>query len=164
MKTPGAVYRKLKEVKFHHLISLYKSFLKRSPENCRYNFAYEIKGSDGLPYIIRLCLCHQDKSCINPSILYKNKKLSGIIPHLLDVCQAEEQCKNCNAYVGYSREDVKRIFEEELLDKSVKEKKYPDICALEWVLERTSTGIMPSKIQAFFILIKKFFSFNKGKL
>jgi hypothetical protein len=147
MKTAGAVYRKLKEAKFRHLIALYRRHLKRSPENCKYNYPYLFTGSDSNPYEIRLCLCHQEELPVDPN-------LTGIIPHLVDVCEELEDCQTCNAFVlRHSREDIKNLFEKQLSIKNVREKKYPDICALEWVLERSSVGIPP--MNKFWILINR---------
>jgi hypothetical protein len=149
MRSSGAVYRKLKEVKFHHLVVLYKKFLKRTPENCTYNSLYTFQGGDGKSHEIRLCMLHQDKE--------------GIQTHLVDVCQATEDCVGCNAFIlKYSREDIKKMIEDELSVKKIKESKYPDICALEWVLERSAVGMPPvSWIQAAYFRIKKLILNNK---
>jgi hypothetical protein len=137
MKTAGAVYRKLKEAKFRHLIALYRKYLKRTPINCKYNYAYILHAEDGKEYQVRLCLCHQEKMTIEDGT-----RLSGVIPHLVDVCQATEDCQNCNAFVSkHDRNSIKILFEKELSTKNIRESKYPDICALEWVLERSSVGI-----------------------
>lgn len=148
MRSSGAVYRKLKEVKFHHLVVLYKKFLKKTPENCTYNKLYSFLGGDGKQHEIRLCMLHQE---------------NGIQTHLVDVCQADEDCVGCNAFVlRYSREDIKKMIEDELSVKKIKEEKYPDICALEWVLERSAVGIPPvSWIWALYFKIKKAILKNK---
>jgi hypothetical protein len=150
MRSPGSVYKKLKEVKFRHLINLYKIYLKRVPENCKYNYTYNSIDNNGQKFQIKLCLLHQDNLHI------ESHQLKGIIPHLVDVCACVEDCQNCNAFVcRFNKEDAKKIFEEELSNKSIREKKYPDICALEWVLERSSVGVFPiTGIKAFFIKIK----------
>jgi hypothetical protein len=138
MKTSGAVYKKLREVKFHHLIDLYRKYLKKTPLNCKYNYLYVLTDRDGQEREIGLCLVHQEDVMLKlgPS------RLSGIIPHLMDICEAEEDCRHCNAFVSkYDRQAVKELFEKELATKSIRETKYPDICALEWVLERSAVGI-----------------------
>jgi hypothetical protein len=142
MKTSGAVYKKLKEVKFRHLIVLYKKYLKKVPENCKYNFPYELQGTNGQRRIIGLCLFHQENKTIKVEPIGPIR-LSGIVPHLVDLCESDEDCQNCNAFVHkYDRQMVKDLFEKELSDKKTRETKYPDICALEWVLERSSVGIL----------------------
>lgn len=149
MRSPGSVYKKLKEVKFRHLIDLYKTHLARVPGNCKYNYTYNSTDNKGEKFQIKLCLLHQE------NIQFESHQLRGIIPHLVDLCEGVEDCQNCNAFVcRYNREDVKKIFEEELANKKIKEKRYPDICALEWVLERSSVGVTSlAGIKAFFIKI-----------
>jgi len=146
MRTAGAVYRKLKEAKFRRLIILYKKLSKRIPENCRYNYPYRFLGSNNDSHEIRLCLIHQNDIDLE----------NGIFPHLVDVCQEEEDCLNCNGFIPrYSREEIKKIFEEELNTKNIKEQKYPEVCALEWVLERYAVGMPPASwIQIAFFKIK----------
>ena len=147
MRTAGAIYRKLKEAKFRHWAVLYKNLSKKSPCNCKSNYIYSFKGGDGVNYSIRLCLLHQERIDLK----------TGIYPHLIDVCQAEKDCNECNAFINkYSKEEIKTIFIEELNTKKIKETKYPDICALEWVLEKYVEGFPPiSTLQALYFTIKK---------
>jgi len=147
MRTAGAVFRKLKEAKFRHWAVLYKKLSKKSPENCKYNCGYQFKGNDNKIYGIKLCLLHQENINLK----------SGVQPHLIDVCQAEEDSFQCNAFINrYSKEDIKALFLEELNTKKIKEAKYPDICALEWVLEKYVVGFPPiSTIQVLYFKIKK---------
>lgn len=143
MKSAGEVYRKLKEAKFRHWVALYKKLSKKTPENCKYNYAYKFIGNDGQSYTLRLCMLHQGGDKIQP--------------HLIDICQADSDCHNCNGFIQkYTREQIKEIFLKELDSKQVKEKKYPEICALEWVLEKYTEGYPPiSWIQALYFRIKK---------
>jgi hypothetical protein len=129
MRNTRAVYQKLREVRYFHLVELYKRLSKRVPENCRYNYPYVISGENNAPVEIRLCLLHQ------PNLDLKTK----VIPHLIDVCQESRHSAICNGFIPrYQKEDMKKIFEEDL-----KNKKYPDICALEWVLEQSFAGPAP---------------------
>lgn len=119
------IYIKLREVKHFHLVKLYKKFLKKIPSNCKYNYPYKFS-IDNKDVEIRLCLLHQ------PSLDLK----SGITPHLIDLCQEPVHCINCNAFLfKHTKESIKKDFEEELKDQKIKTEKYPDVCALEWVLE-----------------------------
>jgi hypothetical protein len=146
MRTAGAIYRKLKEVRFRHWVVFYHKLVKKYPENCKYNYGYRFRGNDGKIYEIKLCMLHQENINLD----------KGIQPHLLDVCQAEEDCKNCNAFLNrYSKEEIKELFVSELNTKKVKETEYPDICALEWVLEKYVEGYPPiSTIQELYFKIK----------
>ena len=122
MRNHGAVYRKLKEVKYRHLTNLYRKFFRKMPENCRYNHKHEFM-SDGQVKEIRLCILH------------------GINPELIDLCDQLHHCSRCDGFIfKYTKEDIKKLFEQELSDKEIREKKYPEICALEWVLERSIPG------------------------
>ncbi len=149
MKSAGEVFRKLKEAKFRHWVIILKKLSRKTPDNCKYNYTYNFNGENGQPYTLKLCMLHQDSTDLK----------SGIYPHLIDVCQADSDCQNCNAFIAkYSRDDIKNIFEQELTTKSIKEKKYPEICALEWVLEKYNEGYPPvSWFQALYFRIKKWF-------
>jgi hypothetical protein len=148
MRSAGAVFRKLKEAKFRHWVVLYKNLSRKTPENCKYNYGYQFKGSDNKFYEIKLCLLHQENVDLK----------AGIQPHLIDVCQVEEDCVECNGFINrYSKEDIKALYLEELNTKKIKETKYPDICALEWVLEKYVEGYPPiSTLQTLYFKIKKF--------
>ena len=143
MRSPGAVYRKLKEVKYYHLIALYRKFFRKIPENCKYNQKYEFM-ADGQVREIRLCILHQDKNGINPA--------------LVDLCEQLHHSSRCDAFIfRYTKEDIKKLLEQELSDKVIREKKYPDICALEWVLERSIAGTgITSWLQKLYYVIKKY--------
>ena len=132
MKSVYSVYQKLREVRFRHLTRLYKKYLKRCPENCKYNIEYILEDSEKRAHAIRLCTLHQDAE-------------SGKVQvNLLAVCQRQSDCENCNAFIHkYTKDDVKKILIDELSDRKIREGKYPDICALEWVLER-KTSIKPT--------------------
>jgi hypothetical protein len=153
MKNARAVYQKLREVKYFHVVDLYKKYTRRIPENCRYNYPYIITGEYEIPIEIRLCLLHQ------PNLDLKTK----VIPHLVDVCQEPKHCVNCNGFVArYQKEDIKRLFEEELKNRDLKEKRYPDICALEWVLDQSTIGIpVLGWAQRLYYLVKRWLSKNK---
>lgn len=143
MRNVRSVYTKLRDVKYFHLTKLYKEYLKKIPENCKYNFRYQISEKAE----IRLCLLHQPDLDLS----------KGIYPYLIDVCQIPEHCKNCNAFIcKYSKEDIQTIFDNELGNQKLKAKKYPDICALEWVLEQSVVGIPPlNYIQKIFFFLRR---------
>ncbi len=144
MKSTGKIWKKLREVKYYHLVKLYKKFLKRVPENCRYNYPYYLKKGK-ISTVINLCFLHQPESNLPKGRFIwppPNPENAKIEPHLLDICQEIHHCQNCNAFVyRYTKKDLQQLFEERLNDKKYKEKEYPDICALEWVLEKPVTDI-----------------------
>jgi len=146
MKNTRAVYQKLREIKYYHLVLLYKRYLKRLPENCKYNCPYRFSSNGGTETEIRLCLLHQPHTDLK----------AGVFPHLIDLCQETKDCINCNAFIlRHTKESVKNIFEMELSNRKIKEEKYPDICALDWVLGEPSFKIKPlSFFRKIFISIK----------
>lgn len=152
MKNIRDVYQKLREVKHYHVVKLYKFYNRKVPENCKYNHQYEIY-ENKTSVKIGLCLLHQ------PNLDLR----SSVYPHLIDICQFPHHCSSCNGFaIKYSKEEIKDIFEEELKNIKLKEKKYPDICALEWVLEKSVIGLPPfSTIQKIYYAIKRWLSKNK---
>lgn len=129
MRSSGVVYKKLRELKFRHLVELYKKFLRRAPDLCQYNRTFRVE-SNNTVRVVSLCWLHQPPE--------------GVQPHLLDICDQVGHCQDCNAFVcRFTKESVQKAFEKELEDPKIKAKKYPDICALEWVLEQSVSGIPP---------------------
>ena len=146
MRTPGTIYKKLREVKYRHLINLYRKYLRRTPENCKYNYQYIFTGSDGYKHEIRLCLLHQEIPDLG----------SDIQLNLVDVCSEPKHSIDCNGFIlRHNKEDIKKILENELQDTDLKLKKYPDICALEWVLERPALGVTIEGLQKFWFALKQ---------
>ncbi len=146
MRSVRSVYSKLRDVRHHHLKKLYKIHLKKIPENCKYNVPYPISKKVS----VRLCLLHQPDIDLS----------KGVHPHLIDVCQDPSHCTHCNAFIcRFTKKDVQEIFEGQLKDTKIKMKKYPDITALEWVLERSVTGIPPlNYIQLAYFWLKRNFT------
>jgi len=142
VRTSGAIYKKLREVKYRRLVELYRRLLRRAPELCKYNKAYRIQ-TDNTVREIRLCMLHQPEN-------------GGFIPHLLDICQEINHCNQCNAFVSiHTKETVRAAFEQDLANENVKAKRYPEICALEWVLEQSSSLIPPlSWIERVYLFLK----------
>jgi len=153
MRSSRDIYQKLREVKYRHLIELYKRYFKKIPDNCRYNFIYQFPTDLGMVKL-RLCLLHQ------PDLDLK----SGVYPHLIDVCQEPKHCVNCNAFVlKHTKDSLKKMLEEELSDQKIKQEKYPDVCALEWVMEQSVIGIPPlTWLQKAYYAIKRHMS--KGRI
>jgi hypothetical protein len=89
---------------------------------------FPLNGGNQYQPSISLCLLHQ------PNLNLK----SGIFPHLVDICQEPKHCINCNAFVlKHTKESIKENLEKQLLDQKIKAANFPDICALEWVLEKS---------------------------
>jgi hypothetical protein len=55
--------------------------------------------------------------------------------NLIDLCRNP---KECSAFCyRYSKEDIEKHFREELNNSDIKYKKYPELSAYEWVLDKT---------------------------
>lgn len=127
MKSVRDVYKKLREVRFRYLVILYKRYLKRAPDLCKYNREFRVE-SNGQARFIRLCMLHQPEK--------------GLAPNLLDVCEQVGHCEECNAFVcRHTKDSIKEMFESQLKDPRVKARTYPEIAVLEWVLEQDVNGI-----------------------
>ena len=147
MRNPGAVYRKLKEIKFRYLSEMYKKFFKKEPHNCKYNYLYKFPDGSETQCAIRLCMLHQ------PALDFSK----GINPQILDICNCTQHSEQCNAFCPkYIKDEIKLMLEEDLKDKKIRDKIYPEISALEWVLERSVVGIPPfTWIQAWYYSLKR---------
>jgi len=165
MKKHRQIYQKLREVKHHHLVKLYKKHLKRVPDNCKYNYPYYLK-KEKISTMVCLCLLHQPETnlpkgrFIWPPPCPDNAKIH---PHLLDICQEIHHSTYCNAFTfRYTKKDIQEHFKEILKDKKFKEKEYPDICAIEWVLDESVLNVLSQNWgQRFFSYIKNRYTKNK---
>jgi len=157
MRKIRQITQKLRELKYSYLVKLYKTWLKRKPENCRYNYPYVIK-KDKIVTKVHLCLLHQPESnCPKERFIWPppNPEDAKIQPHLLDICQETHHFTHCNAFAfRYTKKEIKDLFEEKLKDPKYKEREYPEISLLEWVLEKSSADIpLISPFQKFFYYI-----------
>jgi hypothetical protein len=133
MRSAGAISRKLKEVRYRHIAAIFKNHFKRIPKNCRFNWNHAFVDGGGVRRELGLCLFDP----ANPTM----PKQLMVNPSVVDVCQDIQACSRCNAFVyRYTKDDLKILFEEELKNPKTRSTKYPDICALEWVLERTGAS------------------------
>jgi len=153
MRSAGAVYRKLKEVRYRHISAIFKNHFKRIPKNCKFNWTHVFADSGGIHRELGLCLFDPQ----NPMIPIDLK----INPVSVDICQDIRSCSRCNAFVyKHTRDDLKILFEEELKNPKIRSLKYPDICALEWVLEKYDGDNFWGKIKFW---INKIIEFLKPK-
>jgi hypothetical protein len=146
VRQSGSVYRKLREVRYRHLAVFFQQNFRKTPENCRYNYRYIFKGTDGQQHEVRLCLLHQKN----------HDSVKDIVPTLLDACEEQAGCTRCDAFIPrFTKEQLRDRFDAELKNKDSRQN-YPDICALEWVLERSVVGLPPfTWIQSVYFYIKR---------
>lgn len=116
MKSPGVIYRRYRQLKRKLLYDKLQEIRKRSGKNCVYGKAIDI--IDG------------NKTFHAHVCLYNKHIDSG-----LECCNHADEC---NAFIcKFAKEDVVVFFNQELKDPSVRNKKYPELNVLEWVLDKS---------------------------
>jgi hypothetical protein len=121
MRRPYLVGLKCRELQKKHFERFAASKLSVCPENCRHNQEVTILG---LPSPIRVCTAAQ-----RPGM--------EVDTHKIVVCQSTVQASECRIYDPryVTKDDVSLAFKELLSDPALKLKMYPDVVALEWVLD-----------------------------
>jgi hypothetical protein len=116
MKSPGIIYRRYRQLKRKILYEKLQESRRRIAKNCIYGKSLDIIDKYKT-HSVYICLYNKDVS-------------KG-----LDVCNHPEEC---NAYIcKNSRKDIEDGFENELKDFSIRNKKYPELSTLEWVLDKS---------------------------
>lgn len=116
MKSPGIIYRRYRQLKRKLLYEKLLESRKKAAKNCIYGKYLDVIDKSK-NYSISICLYNKD------------------IGKGLEVCNHPEEC---NAFIcKHSKEEVERIFERDLNDSSIKNKKYPELNILEWVLDKS---------------------------
>jgi hypothetical protein len=127
MKSPGVIYRQYR--KLYRKI-LYKKGLdlsKKAHENCVYGKGLFINSKTESQQKIKLCTY----GCVNIKDIEKGK----LNLDLLDICTNPVEC---NAFVcKMKKEDIELELKTELQDPNIKYKKYPELTAYEWVLDKS---------------------------
>lgn len=120
MRSPGVIYRRYRQLRKKLLFDKVVEASKQKHTNCHYGKLlqyYEEKSTDLVNR--RVCLC-----------LYPCQR--GDDPEICD-CPQE-----CNAYVNkWTRELIEKKFNEEISDPNVKAMLYPELCVMEWVLDKS---------------------------
>ena len=121
MKRPYLVGLKCRELQKKHFERFAAAKLSVCPENCRHNQEVAIPG---MPYPVRICTAAQ-----RPGM--------EVDTHRIVVCQSTVQASECRIYDPryVTKDDVTQSFKELLSDPALKLKMYPDVVALEWVLD-----------------------------
>jgi hypothetical protein len=122
MKSPGVIYRRYRQLKRKLLYDKLVRARQQEHGNCFYGETltnmdgpHEIGGS-----WFRVCMYDYDP---------KTRKL------VYCTCPGD-----CNAFANkWSKEKVEKLFEQELSDWKTKVEKYPELVALEWVLDKDLT-------------------------
>lgn len=141
MKTPSEISSKIKQVRFEYLKAAYQIELTRHPCNCIYNRKVTLHGEGEV--VTRLCgFYSDDKNYI--------------------VCDTEDSARNCDAFVcKKSKKQVREQLEKDMIENS---HKYPELLALEWVLEKKSPIFLITKFDVIVSEIKRLFVNTKAKI
>lgn len=119
MKREGKVEEKLRDLRYEHLKSKMEENLTPVPENCKHNYQYTAEDDDGEEVTVGLCMLGSD----NPQEWPGN------------VCDAPQTAEKCPFFEPKkSEEELKEEFRDEI-DRG----EYPDLTALQWVLDRELT-------------------------
>jgi hypothetical protein len=116
MKSPGVIYRRYRQLKRKVLFDKLQDAKRKLAKNCFYGKELEI--IDGGKHLkIHICL-------------YNKNFNNG-----LDACNHPE---GCNAFVyKFSKKYIEDEFDNELKNPTLRNKKYPELNCLEWVLDKS---------------------------
>jgi hypothetical protein len=122
MRQPYEVYRKYQRLLKSELSLEIDRRVKISHINCRYNKSVSLEGQP----TIRLCT-------------YGQKVSQSLDVGELLVCNNCKQARECSAYnpLYKSREEASAALSLELKDPAEKNRKFPVLIALEWVMDNT---------------------------
>lgn len=116
MKSPGVIYRRYRQLKRKILYDKLQGARRKLAKNCFYGKELEIIDRDK-PLKIYICLY--------------NKNLNNG----LDACNHAE---DCNAFIyKFSKKTIEDEFNNELKNSAIRNKKYPELNCLEWVLDKS---------------------------
>jgi hypothetical protein len=120
MRSPGVIYRRYRQLKRKLLYDRIVQARKTCHDNCHYGRSINTETEGRGTICFKLCVY-------------------GFDPESAD-SKKPELCTNpseCNAFVNkWTKEKVVQSFEEDLNNWEVKSRKYPELVALEWVLDK----------------------------
>jgi hypothetical protein len=122
MRKPYEIYSKYRSLQKKYLERDILEKIKMCHTNCKYNATVELSGAP-----VKMCMFGQHTPSEGMAL-----DVSKLI-----VCSTDHQALQCNAYVPKfpHRIDAENKLKEELSDPRVKRERYPDIVALEWVMD-----------------------------
>ena len=153
MRKPYDVYSKYKYLQKKYLESAVQAKICKRHTNCRYNTTVQVGGMS-----VKMCMFGQHTPDAGQP-LDQSK---------LIICSTDLQAVECNAYVAIypTRADAENKLREELLDPQVKRDRYPDVVALEWVMDNELHQISKKpptlKLRVIFWLIAKLEGIARG--
>jgi hypothetical protein len=129
MKSPGVIYRQYRKLYRKILYKKCQDLNKKTHDNCIYGKGLYINSSKAeSQQKIKLCMY----GCINIKDIEKGNLN---IDNLIDTCTNPIEC---NAFAcKRNKEDIELELKNELQDSNTKYKKYPELTAYEWVLDKS---------------------------
>lgn len=123
MRRPTEVYNKYKYLLKKGMEKEVKDKTRVCPKNCKYNQKVFLNETSFVP----LCMFGQ----------HPPEKGAQIDVSNLITCNTTQQAAECSAYTPKYKtiDEAKEALREELKDPKVKLKKFPEIIALEWVMD-----------------------------
>jgi hypothetical protein len=113
MKEPTKIKEKIRQLKFAYTKQFYKEHLSREPKNCIYNRTVIFAGTK--EHATRVCNYFSDNN-------------------VYQICDSLECAGSCNAFVSkLKKKDIKTSLDNDIKNNPMK---YPEIMALNWVLEK----------------------------
>jgi hypothetical protein len=136
MKQPTKIKDKLRQLKFAYIKQFYKEHLSRDPKNCVYNKPVIFAGTK--EHATKVCTYFSDNN-------------------YFQICDSLECAGNCNAFVArLKKKDIRASLE---LDIKSNPMKYPEIMALNWVLEESDKDNFYTNVK--YYIYSKFFSLKE---
>ncbi len=120
MRSPGVIYRRYRSLRKKLLYDKIAEAKKKTHANCFYGKTLSYVDPQGVGHLTRVCLYgvyHQQD---------------------VDVCSCPAECNAFARRLGLG--GVILELEDELKDSATKQRLYPDLVALEWVLDKSLTS------------------------
>jgi hypothetical protein len=120
VRSPYEIYQKYKYLQKKAIANAINSLMSTEPQNCLYNKKVDM----GVRGSVRLCTLGAKMSPV--------METGGLL-----VCETCSQALSCSAYAPRvkSREEALSILADELKDPVIKREKFPEVVALEWVMD-----------------------------
>jgi len=123
MRSPGVIYRKYRQIKRKLLYYKISEYHKKAHQNCAYGHFVKYSDNDNRDRTSKLCMY---SVWTDPKKEFDHRKI--------DVCTC---AASCNAFAPKrSKESLAEDFEKEIQDYNTCLKKYPELAAYKWVLDK----------------------------
>lgn len=139
LKTPEEISARLLKLKDRYRNNYVKSHQKKLPENCVYNYIHEPLP---LPNVTNIESKHVPNRSVQLVIIQEEKPIrictyGSSTPNTWngDICDHETMSSSCEYFKAKTElKDLEAEFDSNMSDDALVLAKYPDIAALQWVL------------------------------